>query len=287
MKLTKILIASLLFPTLAFAAEGPIEIPLWANGAPGSEGVQEKEVYEPATADRNYSMLYNVHNPAIVAYLPSKETATGAAVIIAPGGAHRFLAIDHEGYDVAKWLNTIGVAGFVLKYRLARTEGYDYTVDTSVQDAHRAIRLIRDRAKEWNLDPNRIGILGFSAGGAVAAYASARYDAGNPEASDPLDRLSSRPDFQALIYPGLRADSLEVPSNAPPAFLLCAFDDERPAQTVAELYLKFKQADVPTELHVYARGGHGFGMRERSIPIGQWHVRFAEWMGDSGLLKKE
>jgi endo-1,4-beta-xylanase len=178
-----------LFPFFAFAAEAPEVVPLWSNGAPGTPpGITEKEIYVPATPDRNYSQLSRVHNPSVTVFLPPKEIATGAAVIICPGGGHRFLAIDHEGYDVGRWLARVGVAGFVLKYRLARTEGFPYTVDLSVGDALRAIRLVRSRAGEWAIDPKRIGIMGFSAGGEVAALAAARTDAAGTESADPVDR---------------------------------------------------------------------------------------------------
>lgn len=277
-----------LFPFFAFAAEAPEVVPLWSNGAPGTPpGITEKEIYVPATPDRNYSQLSRVHNPSVTVFLPPKEIATGAAVIICPGGGHRFLAIDHEGYDVGRWLARVGVAGFVLKYRLARTEGFPYTVDLSVGDALRAIRLVRSRAGEWAIDPKRIGIMGFSAGGEVAALGAARTDAAGTESADPVDRLNSSPDFQILVYPGgPLVNTLKVPKNGPSAFLTCAYDDQGSAALVAQLYLKFKEAGVPAELHIYARGGHGFGMRDSKLPVGTWTARVQDWMADLGLLSK-
>jgi acetyl esterase/lipase len=289
MNRSSLLLAAFWFTAVqGLAADNPPVVPLWSGGAPGTPlGITEKEVYEPATPERNYSRLTRVHNPSVTVFLPPAEIVTGAAVIICPGGAHRFLAIDHEGYDVGRWLARIGVAGFVLKYRLAQTEGYHYTVDTSVGDAQRAIRVVRSRAAEWGIDPARVGIMGFSAGGELAALVGAREAAPSPEAADPVDRLNSRPDFQILVYPGgPLVAALRVPKGAPPAFLVCTYDDRGSAALVGQLYLEFKEAEVPAELHIYARGGHGFGMRENPLPVGTWTARVQDWMADQNLLKK-
>ena len=148
-------------------------------------------------------------------------------MIIAPGGAHRFLSIDTEGTNVAEWLNSIGVAAFVLKYRLAHEEGSPYKVEVDAYaDAQRSIRMIRARAAEWGVDPARVGIMGFSAGGEVAVLASTKFDAGKPGATDPIERQGSRPDFQILVYPGIRSETVEVTKDTPTTFLLCA-DNER------------------------------------------------------------
>ena len=281
-------LAFCLFPFFASASASPEVVLLWPHGAPGTPpGTTEQEVYVPATPERNYSQLSRVHSPSVTVYLPPKELATGAAVIICPGGAHRFLAIDHEGYDVGRWLARAGVAGFVLKFRLAHTEGFPYTVDLSVGDALRAIRLVRSRAAEWAIDPKRIGIMGFSAGGEVAALAAAHEDVPSPEAADPVDRVASRPDFQILVYPGgPLVAALTVPKNDPPAFLTCAFDDSVSNVLLPQLYLKFRDAGVPAELHIYAHGGHGFGMRDSQLPVGTWTVRVQDWMADFGLLSR-
>ncbi|MDQ6708583.1 MAG: alpha/beta hydrolase, partial [Acidobacteriota bacterium] len=162
----------------------------------------------------------NIHNPSLLVYLPPKDKATGAAMIIAPGGGHRFLSIDTEGTNVAEWLNSIGVAAFVLKYRLAREEGSPYKVDVdALADAQRAIRMVRARNPEWNVNPSKIGIMGFSAGGEIAALASTHYDSGKPGAADAVDKQNSRPDYQILIYPGLRPDSINVTKDTPPTFM--------------------------------------------------------------------
>src|ERR1017187_2835022 len=210
---------SLLFSGMAIAADHP-EVPLWANGAPGSEGKTAKEVYEPPNREHGYLKVTSVHNPSLTVFLPPIETASGAAVVIAPGGGHQFLNFDQEGTYVAEFLNSIGVVGFVLKYRLAREAGSTYQVNDGVADAQRAIRLIRSRAEEWHVNPARVGIMGFSAGGEVAALASTRYDEGKTDSADLIERQSSRPDFDALIYPGIRAENFTIPKDMPVTFIL-------------------------------------------------------------------
>jgi endo-1,4-beta-xylanase len=264
----------------ALAADAiPAEIHLWPNGAPGFESrAQEKEV---VTMRGSSPVISNIHNPSIIPYLPAAGTVPTAAVIVAPGGGHRFLTMDSEGYNVGQWLSERGVATFVLKYRLAHESNSVYKVEVhALQDAQRAIRLVRSRAKEWNINPNAVGILGFSAGGEIAALAGAKYDDGMADASDPVDRLSCRPDFQALIYPG-GSRNITVSSNSPPAFLACASDD-RPdiSEGLPAVYLKFKQAHVPVELHIYTLGGHGFGVRNRPMAVSSWQARFYDWMTD-------
>jgi endo-1,4-beta-xylanase len=272
---------ALLLPALTLAADEPQEVRLWPNDAPGSEGVTAKEVLARGR-------LTSVHQPSVVAYLPAKEKATGAAVIIAPGGGHQFLSIDHEGHNVGRWLSERGVAGFVLKYRLAREPGSRYKVeDHALRDAQRAIRLIRSRAPEWNVNPAAIGILGFSAGGEVAALAATRFDKGQEGATDPVERQSSRPDFQVLIYPGIPRN-MNLTQDTPPALLLCAYND-RPniSEGLATLYLNLKKAGVNAELHIYAQGGHGFGLRDTNRgPYGSWPARLADWLTDRGFSKQ-
>jgi acetyl esterase/lipase len=178
------------------------------------------------------------------------------------------------------------VAGIVLKYRLARTEGAGYKVeDHALADARRAIRLVRSHAEEWGIDTKRVGLMGFSAGGELTALASLRRE---PKSlgTDPIDRLDAQPDFQVLIYPGGRPESFEVNKESPPAFLLVAADDRISAERTMASFSALRKAGVPAELHVYARGGHGFGMHEISAPVAHWPARLQEWMGDRGLLKK-
>ncbi len=266
--------------------DGPGEILLWPKGAPGSEGKTGEE--KTRIAEGGDHVISNIHKPSITAYLPATQKATGVAVIIAPGGGHAELWIDHEGYNPAKWLQERGIAAFVLKYRLAHEPNSTYTVDgDELADMQRAIRLVRSRAKEWGIDTSRIGIMGFSAGGELAALAAMRFDDGKDGAADLVDRQASRPCFQALIYPG-NSKRFEVVKNAPPVFLVGGYKD-RPdiAEGLAKVYLKYKQAGISAELHIYADAGHGFGMRSvNKGAVGGWPERFTEWLSETGFLKK-
>jgi len=273
----------------ARAADRP-EVLLWEHGAPGSEGKTAQEIDEPPNQSHGYVKVTQVHRPSITVFLPAQDRATGAAMVIAPGGGHQFLNFDQEGTYVAEYLNSIGVAGFVLKYRLAREPGSTYKVETdALGDAQRALRLVRSRAAEWHVDPARVGIMGFSAGGEVAALAATRFDAGKPDAADPVDRLSSRPDFDALIYPGIRAENYNIPKDMPVTFMLCADNDRGPSAALAGLYPKLKAAGIQTELHVYATGGHGFGInpntRNPSPVATTWYLRLGDWLRDIQVLK--
>ncbi len=264
----------------------PQEIRLWPNGAPGSEGKSGAETVRVTNTGEH--VVSNVHFPSLTPYLPTKEAATGAAVIIAPGGGHREMWVDHEGHNLAKWLSTHGIAAFVLKYRLAREANSTYTIDDhAFADMQRAIRLVRSRAKEWNINPARVGTSGFSAGGELAALSGMRFDAGKQDATDVIERESSKPDFHALIYPGSSA-RYTVSKESPPVFIVCGYKDRKDiAEGMADVYLKFKQAGVPAELHIYAESGHGFGMRETTKgATAKWPQRFVEWMDDLGLLKR-
>lgn len=277
----------LLCAVSAFAAQGD-SVPLWEKGAPGSEAFASKpEVLTPARPGDS-RRVSSIHNPSLLVYLPPKEKATGAAMIVAPGGAHQFLSIDTEGINVAQWLNTIGVAAFVLKYRLAHEAGSPYQVEVHpFADAQRAIRTIRARAAEWGVDTNRIGIMGFSAGGEVALMASTRFDAGNASAAEPIERQSSRPNFQVLIYPGIQPEKFTVTADTPPTFLLAADNDKGPSTAIPTLYLALKRAGVPAEVHIYNSGGHGFGLRQPdprpNVIYSTWALRLQDWMADVGM----
>ena len=262
------------------AADQPAALPLWPHGAPGSEA----RVAEAEKLDG--SNVTNVHNPSITPFIPASD-ATGVAVIIAPGGGHSKLCLGHEGYALAEWFRDHGIAAFVLKYRLAREKDSTYTIqDHAMADTRRAIRTVRSRAKEWGIRPDRIGIMGFSAGGELAAFAAMKSDAGDATATDPIERAGSRPDFQALIYPGT-SNLFTVEKGMPPVFIACGYGD-RPdiAEGMASLYLKYKAAGVKAELHIYSNAGHGFGYRPgTTTAAGAWPFRFREWLEDSGLLK--
>lgn len=265
------------------ATEPPAKISLWPNGAPGSEARQS----EPERSEG--SNVFNVHNPSITPYLPSKEKATGTAVIIAPGGGHRVLCLGHEGDALGEWLADHGIAAFVMRYRLCREPGSTYTLQGhAMKDTQRAIRTVRQRAEEWGINRDRVGILGFSAGGELAAYAAMESDNGKPDSVDPIERMSSRPDFQALIYPG-KSDSFTVRKGMPPVFIAFGYND-RPDISIgmAKVYLMYKEAGVPADLHVYANAGHGFGYRPGSTSAaGDWPKRFREWLVDSQLLSEK
>jgi endo-1,4-beta-xylanase len=285
--MTRTTLALTLLCSLATLAAEPPVVYLWPNGAPGSEGKTEEEAVrkEPNRGER---VVSKVHKPSLTLYLPSRETATGAAVVIAPGGGHRELWSDHEGHNVARWLSERGVAGLVLKYRLARERESTYTIEGhSLADTQRAIRMARHRAAEWGVKPDRIGVMGFSAGGELAALAAVRYDAGNESAADPVDRHSSKPAFQALVYPAIPRD-MKLDKETPPAFLLCGENDRTNiSQGLAELYLAMKKAGVSAELHSYAGIGHGFGLRlDQKGAIAGWPQRFHEWLDKRGLLAK-
>jgi acetyl esterase/lipase len=271
--------AGLLLAGFIASAQQP-EIQLWPNGAPGSEGKTGNEkvrIYE------GEEIISNVHRPSITVYLPAKGKATGTAVVIAPGGGYRELWMTHEGYNVAKWLSERGIAAFILKYRLPRDTNSTYSVDKeSLADIQRAIRLVRYRAKEWTVDTAKIGVMGFSAGGEVAALAAMRFDNGNPNATDAVDRESSRPAFQALVYPA-NTGKYEVVNNIPPVFLLAGYNDLI-ARGIVEVYTKYQKAKVPAELHIYSNAGHGFGIRKKNTgAVAGWIDRFYDWLADMGF----
>jgi acetyl esterase/lipase len=273
-------------PTIALAFVAGIlnaqqQISLWPNGAPGFENRRN----EPELA-KDY-WIRNINNPSLTVFLPPKEKASGAAVIIIPGGGHRELVFNEEGVKPARFLNNLGVAAFALKYRLARETNSPYTIDNAREDAQRAMRFVRSHAKEWNIDTNRIGIMGFSAGGELTSLVAFGQTSGNPKAADAIDRESCRPNFLIEIYPGPLGVPDVVPTNAPPAFFLAANDDKEPAQTITTLLEKYRQAGVPAEVHLFARGSHAFNMGDRSklASIHDWPQRLADWLADSGYLQ--
>jgi len=252
---------------------------LWPAGAPDSHDPARPETVR--VTPQGEHVLTHVSQPSITPFLPTPGSASGIAVIIAPGGGHSEIWIDHEGYNVARWLQQRGVAAFVLKYRLAREQGSTYTVEgTELGDMQRAIRLVRSRAAEEHIDVHRIGVMGFSAGGELAALASTRSGEGDPAAADPIDRQSSRPAFQALLYPAIPKD-MQLTAQTPPAFLACGEKDRSDiSKGLPMLYLALKQANVSAELHVYAGVGHGFGLRTNNPPsVSGWPTLFLDWLG--------
>lgn len=276
---------AILFCTLIFlqsnGQNSPLEIPLWSNGAPGFESRKN----EPVQA-RDWWMK-NIHNPSITVYPAPVDKANGTAVIICPGGGHRELVINAEGKEAAEYLNSLGVTAFVLKYRLAREDNSPYTLENHVRsDAYRAIRLVRSRAAEWKVDPQRIGMLGFSAGGEVVALVAYNDGKGDPDAKDPVDRINGKPNFQMLVYPGPNFIPEEIPGDAPPLFMLVANDDACCSGPVVKLLQGYRKSDIPVEAHIYAKGNHAFNMGNRSElkTISSWPQRMADWMHDAGLL---
>lgn len=261
-------------------ADSSFVVALWPNGAPGFENRKD----EPEQAKDWW--VRNVHNPSITAYLPPKGMATGAAVVICPGGGHRNLVFNSEGKQAAAYFNSIGVAAFVLKYRLFREENSPYTDEHARQDGFRAMRLVRSRAADWHLDPKRIGIMGFSAGGELAAWVSFGKGEAQRAAADPVERYSARPDFQVLIYPGPLAVPESVQPTAPPAFLLAANDDECCSEPVLALAQQYRKAKIPVEAHLYAQGNHAFNMGNRSTlgSIHNWSQRLTDWLKDNKWL---
>jgi acetyl esterase/lipase len=285
---------SLFWSTLAVAGEPKVEL-LWPDGAPGAKGEAEGD------------------KPTLTIYLPPQDKATGAAIVICPGGGYGALAMDHEGHQIAQWLNSFGVAGFIVKYR-HRNSGAGYGHPAPIQDAQRAIRTVRSRAKEWAVDPNRIGILGFSAGGHLASTAATHFTESFGEARDAIDRVSCRPDFAVLVYPvisftepfthvgsrtnllGADADKAlvekmsnekQVTSQTPPTFLIHTWEDKGvPVENSIYFYLALRKANVPAEMHIFLKGPHGFGLGQKLDGASAWPKLCEKWMQESGFLKK-
>ena len=280
MILKKLLLIALLLPGTLLAADSPQTIPLWPNGAPGFES--RKDIPESAAS----YWVKNINNPSLTVFLPPREKANGAAVVICPGGGFRELVFGAEGVDPAKYFNDLGVAAFVLKYRLFRETNSPYTAENAREDGLRAMRIVRSRSAEWGIDTNRIGMVGYSAGGEVVSLAAFTENAGLTNATDAVDPASARPDFIVEIYPGPLGIPATLPASPPPAFLLCADDDRFHSVVTTDLLEKYRAAKVPAELHLYAKGGHGFNQGERSklATIHNWPDRLTEWMSDNNIL---
>ncbi|MDR7369350.1 alpha/beta hydrolase [Flavobacterium aquidurense] len=264
-----------------FSQENETKIYLWENGAPGFENRKN----EPEQAQDWW--VRNIHNPSITAYFPEKPN--GMAVLICPGGGHENLVFNSEGKDAAVYLNSIGITAFVLKYRLARTKDSPYKLETHVkQDAERAMRIIRSRAAEFKIDANRIGAMGFSAGGEVVALIA--YNSNNvlKNTTDEIDKTDSQPNFQILIYPGPLFIPKEIKADAPPAFLLAANDDSCCSAPIIELLNGYRKANVPVEMHLYSKGGHAFNMgkRAKTNSLKTWPQRLADWFEDNNYFVK-
>jgi len=286
--MTRLSTTTLLFSLLTICAGARAEQPapqvihLWEHGAPGFEARR-------AEPEQHKDWWYkNIHNPSLTVFLPPAGKANGTAVVVAAGGGHRELVFDPEGVEPAQYLASLGVTAFALKYRLFREPGSKYTIDNTAEDIRRAMRTVRARAAEWNIEPGRIGVMGWSAGGEVAALVAYPPVEGNPGAKDPVDRVSARPDFQILIYPGPLGIPAKVPPSAPPLFLLGAADDEYVASVLFDLARKYHDAGASIETHIYAQGKHAFNMGQRSqyVSIQRWPQRLAEWLQDRGYTRQ-
>ncbi len=272
----RILVLGFLFhAAVATAQEGEV-IPLWEDGAPGFEDRKdEPEVLEKGS-------VTNIHFPTLTAFRPPEGKANGVAIVVAPGGGLRKLGMQGGGYDPAKFLASHGYTAFVLKYRLSREPGLPYKFEEHVlQDGQRAIRMVRHRAEDFGIDPEKVGMLGFSAGGEVVSIVCYKPGAGDPDAEDPVDRLDAKPDFQMLVYPGPMGIPSKLPDDTPPAFMLIAADDNH-ASVLLNLMQRFREIGVDYEAHLYARGGHGFGMGTRSqrLSLQKWPERMLDWLHD-------
>lgn len=281
-------IVLILSAAFSAAAEPDLLLNVWPGLPPGDKPNLGEEKHDPQEMIRGV-----VTTPTLAIYRPAKEKNTGAAVLIAPGGGFFQLSMGHEGADVAAWLNTLGVTGAVLKYRIPVRDGVARSLPMT-QDAQRAMSILRARAAEWDIDPNRIGLCGFSAGGEVAVNVLTHPDQRLYAAIDDVDRVSPNPNFSLLIYTGGIAkrgvtppalnDDIVFTKATPPAFLSVSDNDPGAAQT-ALLYLALHQAGVPAELHIWAEGGHGYGIRPGTLPHTTWPARAADWLKVRGFLQ--
>ncbi len=284
------LVAGVLFAALAGAAEPQAVLDVWPGKAPGQHEELKERLLTDAKTKAPFARLTDISHPTISVYRPAPATDTGTAVLICPGGAYQILAIEHEGTEVAAWLNSIGVTGIILKYRVpARKDQPRYLAP--LQDAQRAMRVVRTKAAQWNIDPQRIGILGFSAGGHLAAAVATNFDRRQYAAIDAADQTSCRPDFAVLVYPAYLATEeglapeIRVGPQTPPVFFAHAADDRIGPENSIQMFLALKQASVPAELHVFASGGHGFGLRPSEHTSAAWPRLCEAWMRSRGLLK--
>ena len=298
---SQILLLSLFFVSSILSGQD-LTLKVWPNGAPNDNGMKlPEEKYDGVR-------VRNVSEAEMYVYLPEKEKNTGAAVVICPGGGYMIEAMDHEGFDMARWLASKGIAGIVLKYRLP----YGHHEIPS-GDARQTMRIVRMNAKEWGIDPGKVGIAGSSAGGHLASTVGTRFDLGNAQSTDPIGKMSCRPDFMLLLYPVISFDEavghmgsrknligegndwklakqysneLNVTKDTPPTFLILADDDKAviPENSI-DFYLALKKYDIPAEMHIFQEGGHGFGMTKKNLPVDQWPDLFYSWLKAQKIIK--
>lgn len=290
MEIFRALVLMMVFAVATQAAPPKVEL-LWRSGAPGAQGNADED------------------KPRLTIYLPDQAKATGGGIVVCPGGGYQHLAMDHEGRQIAEWLNSLGIAAFVLKYRI----GPRYHHPVEMEDGQRAMRFVRFHAKEYGIAADRLGIWGFSAGGHLASTVGTHFDHGNPDATDPIDRESCRPDFMILAYPVISfttpyvhkgsmrnllgdhpdpalvrnlSSELQVTPQTPPTFLFCTDSDEVvPAENSALFYLALRKNHVPAEMHIFARGPHGVGLAQKDPALSVWPTLLANWFRVRGLLK--
>jgi acetyl esterase/lipase len=298
--LSIVCLALVLVPTpSSLAADGPAQtvLDLWPGAAPGDEGASSLGEEKAQRKGEVIASITNVSKPTLTVWRPDPAKNTGVAIVVCPGGGYNVLAWDHEGEQVARWLNGIGVTAAVLKYRVPRRPGAprDQPPPQALMDAQRALSLVRNHAEEWGLDAKRIGLLGFSAGGHLTTWASTNADKRSYESVDAADKVSCRPDFAVIIYPGgvtkrgtdQLAPEIRISSETPPVFLALSADDRIAVAGSLRLFQALQEAKVPVELHIYATGGHGYGMRATGKPHATWPQRCEEWMRDQGILKRK
>lgn len=305
-KRTKHILMSLLLLSIFGAIQAQDRtIKVWPQGAPEANQAPAAE----KTTVNGVMRVENISEAEMYVFLPEKEKNTGAAMVICPGGGYAIEAIDHEGYQIARFLQQNGITGIVLKYRLPYGNHRIPLMDTQ-----RAIRLVRSKASEWQINPQKIGIVGSSAGGHLASTAGTHFDLGKADSTDPIDRLSCRPDFMLLLYPvvtmqegwthmGSRnnllgktpdaalidfySNELQVSDQTPPAFFILADDDKAvPPQNSIEIYMAMKRHNIPAEMHIFSQGGHGFGLG-KAAPLNTWPEMFISWMKAQKIIESK
>lgn len=279
-------------------APGHPQIPIWPHGAPGATPANPPAEVDETTAKDNLIAgkplirLGNVSSPTITYYAPKNATGPAPAIVVFPGGGYHILAIDLEGTEVCDWLTANSVACVLVKYRVPDSGPYP-KFSAALQDAQRAMGLVRQRAAEWNIDPHRVGVLGFSAGGHLSATISTHYDKRLYDPVDAADQQSCRPDFTVLVYPAYLADEDKAMANnpeinpteqTPPSFIVQSEDDPVHVESATNYFLQLKRAKVPAELHIYAEGGHGYGLRRTALPVTTWPDSVIAWLHTIHIL---
>lgn len=293
MKVSTLLLTALFASSSVLQAAEPLTLKLWPKGAPEKTGFKieaEKEV--PKKNENDVMRITNVSDPTLTVY--KAEKANGTAVIVFPGGGYNILAYEHEGTQVCEWLNKMGITAVLVKYRVPRRDENDPSVEP-LQDAQRAMGLVRKNAKEWGIDPQKVGVLGFSAGGHLAVMAALHPNKRTYEQDAALDVEDAKPNFVIPIYPAYltpKENSFElkpeiaITKDAPQICLVHAHDDPITPTGSALMYLEYKKHKVPAELHIFHKGGHGYGMRKGELPVNDWPTRVGEWLKANDLANK-